>query len=241
MNALRFVVEGDANAFTVVDGVKCPMHTYDLVVTPSYSWHDHHNASERHIAWLDVLDVALFVRLNQLFFIPADVAAQPVRNVAGAAGPPWLRPEMCGGPEDPPLRFPWTETVARLRALAEEAVDRPAADIVLEYVNPSTGGPVFKTMSCTVRLLRPGERTRLCRRTSSAIFFVVSGQGRTRAGESVLRWGRHDCFAVPNWCWHSLENRSTTEDAILFSVSDAAALRALGMYREEIENHNGGG
>ena len=41
--ALRFVVQGHPNLTTVVDGEECRMEDYDLVLTPQWTWHDHHN------------------------------------------------------------------------------------------------------------------------------------------------------------------------------------------------------
>ena len=159
-----------------------------------------------------------------------------MRNVAGRIAPGWLRPAAGEAAPAVPLRFPWKETYARLRDLADSGACSTTDGLVLEYINPATGGPVFPTMSCTVQLLRPGQRTQPRRRTSSAVFFVISGAGRTQAGSADMRWGRHDSFVVPNWTWHSHENLSRTEDVILFSVSDAPAILALGMYREELDN-----
>jgi gentisate 1,2-dioxygenase len=41
-----------------------------------------------------------------------------------------------------------------------------------------------------------------------------------------------DIFIVPAWHWHSHVNRSD-RDSILFSMTDAPAFGALGLYREE--------
>ena len=49
-----------------------------------------------------------------------------------------------------------------------------------------------------------------------------------------LTRGQGDIFVVPSWQWHSHEN-TTSDDAILFSISDRPATEALGLYREEGE------
>ena len=54
--ALRFVMEGDG-AFTALDGEKAVMRPFDLVLTPNWQWHDHGNASDRPMIWLDGLDI----------------------------------------------------------------------------------------------------------------------------------------------------------------------------------------
>jgi gentisate 1,2-dioxygenase len=38
---------------------------------------------------------------------------------------------------------------------------------------------------------------------------------------------------VPLWSWHKHANRSSTEEAILFSMHDLPVLKAFGLYREE--------
>jgi 1-hydroxy-2-naphthoate dioxygenase len=84
-------------------------------------------------------------------------------------------------------------------------------------------------------MLRPGEQTSPHRHTSSSVFFVVRGEGRTVAGDVELDWGPHDSFAVPNWTRHSFTNTSKSEEAILFSVNDIPVLQALDLYYEEPE------
>jgi gentisate 1,2-dioxygenase len=88
-------------------------------------------------------------------------------------------------------------------------------------------------------MLRPGERTKKHRHTSSAMYFVVRGEGKTVVGDKTLAWKRHDSFVVPNWAWHEHANNSTSDDAILFSVNDIPILNAFGLYREEPENSLG--
>jgi 1-hydroxy-2-naphthoate dioxygenase len=219
INALRFVIEGHKNLHTVVDGIVCPMEDYDLILTPSYSFHDHENRSDKHVAWLDVLDVTLYARLNQMFFLPFEGLQQPRRNAAPDGAKP--------------LRFRWAEIHPRLLDLAGQGDGDPHDGIVLEYLNPADGTPLFPTMTCTIQMLKPGQATRPVRRTTSSINFVIGGTGRSSIGDTALAWDRHDTFAVPNWLWQSHANLSRTEAALLFVVHDTPAIRALGMYREE--------
>ena len=231
MNALRFVIEGSPDLVTVVNGQKCPMETFDLVLTPSYAWHDHYNGSDRHVAWLDVLDVTLFSRLNQMFFTPHEESRQPVGAAPDSLLPAWLRP--AGAVPPPNYRFAWADVHP---ALMEAAAKGDGADVegtILDYVDPTTGAPLFPTMRCTIQHLRAGQRTTRLRRTSSSIYFVVQGRGVTRCGNQTIEWGRHDTMAIPNWLWHQ-HDVGADGDAILFGVHDEPALRALGMFRQEI-------
>ena len=66
----------------------------------------------------------------------------------------------------------------QLLALADSE-GSPDDGVVLDYVNPMTGGPTLPTLGCSVQLLRPGEETKPHRHTSSAVYFVVHGAGRT--------------------------------------------------------------
>ncbi len=81
ITALRFVVEGSARLSSVVDGSRHVMETNDLIYTPSYSWHDHHNDGDAPGVWLDVLDVPLMAAINQTAFEPFGARDQPVDNV----------------------------------------------------------------------------------------------------------------------------------------------------------------
>jgi gentisate 1,2-dioxygenase len=59
-NAFRFVLEApDDGAFTVVEGTRIPMRPGDLILTPNWTWHDHHNESDSHAIWYDGLDVLM--------------------------------------------------------------------------------------------------------------------------------------------------------------------------------------
>ena len=133
------------------------------------------------------------------------------------------------------MRYPWKQTEPQLRAMAES--EGSSYDgVALEYVNPITGGPTLPTLSCWIQLLRPGERTKKPRHTSSAAYFVVRGEGTTMVNQKPLDWTQHDSFAVPNWAWHEHINRSQAEEAILFSVNDTPIVNAFNLYREEPEN-----
>src|SRR6201989_130686 len=53
-SALRFILEGKG-AFTAVDGERTAMEPGDFVITPSMTWHDHRNATDDSMFWLDGL------------------------------------------------------------------------------------------------------------------------------------------------------------------------------------------
>ncbi len=118
-------------------------------------------------------------------------------------------------------------------ALKESAGD-PFDGILLEYSNPLTGGATLQTFSCQIQLLRPHEKTRTHRHTSTTVSHAFRGKGMTKVSANELDWEQGDIFVVPPWQWHSHENKSD-EDAILFSITDKPSTEALGLYREEAE------
>lgn len=237
ITAMRFVVEGSPEAKTVVDGEPCPMEDFDLILTPSWTWHDHHNGSAKPVTWVDILDIPLLRSLNQIFYQPFGEIAQRERPRAeriapriGGVRPVWEEPKR----EGLAVRYPWRDVEARLKELS--AHEGSAHDgVALEYVNPITGGPTLPTLSAWVQWLKPGQTTARHRHSSSAVYFVVRGEGRTIVDGEELSWKARDCFVVPNWSWHAHENLRPDCEAVLFSVNDAPTLKALGLYREEAE------
>src|SRR5436309_12469944 len=57
-SALRFVLEGKG-AYTAVDGERSAMEPGDFVITPSMTWHDHSNETDKPMFWLDRLDIPM--------------------------------------------------------------------------------------------------------------------------------------------------------------------------------------
>ena len=54
----------------------------------------------------------------------------------------------------------------------------------------------------------------------------------TEVDGTTLEWNRNDAFCVPAWSWHRHANDSS-DDAVLYSVTDAPTLKKLALYREE--------
>lgn len=236
IDALRFAIKGSPSLYTVVDGEVMPMETGDLVLTPAYSWHDHHNESEDVGIWLDVLNTGMMFALNQIFYEEYGEEMQPRRTRASDYQ------EVRGGPVRPawedlprstmPYRYAWRDVERTLRRF-HDADGSPYDDILLRYANPFTGGPTFHTMDAYIQQLRPGFEGQPHRQTSSAVYHVIEGEGRTIVGDEELSWKSGDTFCVPHWISHRHINASASHEALMFAVSDVPALSALGLYREE--------
>jgi 1-hydroxy-2-naphthoate dioxygenase len=207
------------------------MQPYDLILTPGWCWHDHHNKSDRDAIWMDGLDVPLTLALNQSFFEELGEVAQERRS---EDAPSLLRTVGSAGAARP-YRYPWSETLRAIHALSHEPAD-PHHGRLLAYVNPLTGGPVLPTIDCRIQVLPPGFEGEPYRHTASSVALVIAGEGRTVFDDRELAWTQHDSLAIPNWCWHRHVNGSKREPAILFSMSDTPILTAFGFYRSEGRN-----
>ena len=212
--ALRFIIKGSDNLTSVIDGERCVMEDFDLVLTPNWSWHDHHNKSSKPAYWLDVLDVPLVLNLNQSFYEPGTGEDQP------DLGPDFVPHAQ--------LRYPWRETQARLMSAPLDRHDGHRHD----YLNPNTGGATLPTLSCHVLRLPPGFEGAPRRRTSSAVYFVLRGEGVLEIGDQKITFQKFDSLVAPNFMRTRFVNMSKTQDAVLFSVEDTPVLKALGYYRE---------
>jgi len=134
----------------------------------------------------------------------------------------------------PFLHYRWRDTYPSLQRLAR-GNGNPYDGAALEYVNPVTGGSTLPTLGCWIQLLRPGERTKAHRHTSTSIYHAFRGSGTTLINGEPFHWEKGDTFIVPLWSWHEHANRSAKEEAILFSLHDLPILRAFGLYREEAQ------
>ena len=65
--AIRFIIEG-TGSYTAVDGERVYMEPGDLVLTPSWLWHDHGNETKERVVWMDGLDIPLIQSLEAMFF-----------------------------------------------------------------------------------------------------------------------------------------------------------------------------
>jgi gentisate 1,2-dioxygenase len=242
--AIRFIIEG-TGAYTAVDGERVYMEPGDLILTPSWAWHDHGNETKDRVVWMDGLDIPLIASLEAMFFqfysapqVPASRPANASKALYGEGqlNPTWVKEKS---QTSPLLLYSWKQTWAALDALRDHA-GSPFDGIALDYRHPQTGGPVMPTMGCRIQMLRPNERTKAHRHTGSAVYHVVKGQGETIIDGRKFSWCEGDIIALPPWSLHEHVNCSATDDAVLFSIQDAPVLNALGLFYEEELSENGG-
>ena len=233
--ALRLIVEG-RGGFTTVDGVRCAMEPGDLIITPPMRWHDHGHEGAGPVVWLDGLDIPLVRHFDASWVSPIRPPETPrtaTDSSQGAFTAAGLVPRRAGGEdaEYPQVRWPWPTVRSALATLA--VATPPDEEVAFRYVNPRTGAPPLATLGAECQWLRPGERARRTRRTTSAVYHAIEGCGTSRVGDTELTWERGDTFVAPPWQWVAHANADPAAPACLFQFNDEPAVRALGLWREE--------
>ena len=236
--ALRLIVEG-SRAFTAINGERAYMEPGDLILTPSWAWHDHGHEGEVPVVWLDGLDIPMVRFMGPVFAEPhpekAHAEGNPVgdnRVRYGANMLPFgarLRDEK----NSPVFHYPFARSREALLDLARAQDLDPYHGVKMEFVNPANGGPTMPTLGTYMQLVPQGFTTESYRSTAAWVYSVAEGTGRTTIGEEVFEWGPRDTFVVPAWYPHCHE---ADEDAFLFSFSDKPVHDTLGWFREQRGN-----
>lgn len=233
-SAIRFIIEGEG-AYTAVSGEKSVMRKGDFLTTPNWTWHNHGNESDGPVIWLDGLDLPFVTNLDAIFFEEFGEDRQPlvrpdddsIRRWGSNLRPTWEQP---AGRYSPILNYRWETSRAALHELRDDP-GSPYDGIIMEYINPHTGGPALPTMSAYLQLLRRGEHTQAHRHVAGTVYHVAEGGGYSVIGGERFDWEEGDTFVVPPWYWH--EHAAETGEAVLFSFSDRPILRAFDLDREQ--------
>jgi gentisate 1,2-dioxygenase len=208
--ALRFIIEGQG-AYTAVDGERATMHPGDLILTPSWTFHDHGNPGESPVVWLDGLDIPIVNFYDSSFaeHLPDEATQESVYSAA------------------PLFAFPYA--AARASLLAQNKLLHPCHGAKMEY-RDALGASVTRTLGAFLQALPAGFMGAPYRSTDSTVYCVAEGHGTSRIGERSFEWTAHDIFVAPSW--YSVSHQAA-EDSVLFSFSDRPAQQALGLWREQ--------
>ncbi len=202
-NAMRIILEGAPDAYTIVDGKRIPMQAGDVLLTPNWCYHGHHNQSSQDAYWIDFLDVPLAEYLGPIFFEIHPDTLEPSKEVSPLS----------------PMRFAYSEYSHQLDAVQDTAPGIQCMEL---------GPPRLTTFDRVMVRLGVGTRWNMPRTTVNQIYVVVKGNGVTTSGEHVFNWSPGDMIAIPSWHDHEVQ---TSSDAILLRVSDAPLMRMLGWER----------
>lgn len=234
-NAFRFVVEGEG-VWTVVDGDPVRMSRGDLLLTPGWRFHGHHNDRDAPMAWLDGLDIPFGQQMDVGFFefgsdLVSDRSTPDHSRGERLWCHPGLRPlsQLHNTVASPIAAYRWAHTD---RALAEQLLledEGYAATIdpghaAIRYVNPTTGGDVMPTIRCEFHRLRAGAQTPERREVGSTVFQVFEGSGAVVLNNETRVLEKGDLFVIPSWVPWSLQAETQFD---LFRFSDAPIMERL--------------
>ena len=203
-NALRIILDAEPGVVTVVNGIKLPMVTGDIALTPGWTLHSHYNEGTANAYWIDVLDVPLVHRLEPMFYERSSEQYQKIETE----------------PAESEFLFP----MAWVREQLEKEKLQPngTRELVLRHSMP--------TMKLSYLQFTRHGRTGQRRTTSSHIFSVMGGSGTVHFGAQSISFERGDVFATPGWAPYDIE---AAENSLIFEVSDEPVFRMLGFYREQ--------
>lgn len=237
--ALRFVIEG-SGAYTVVNGDKVDMQRGDLLLTPSWMWHEHEmDEGGEPMYWLDALDFPFVKYLDAEEFeafpagqrqkivraanTPTDVGRNGLVN-AHAISPPYSSAQLV---------YHWRDTEEVLRQALRTKQPDPVDGLAYEYVNPLNGKHCLATIACFAHGYPEGFISALRKRTSSSICVVMEGTGALIAGDTRLEFIAGDIFVEPaaTWCQYEI-----AEETLVFRVSDLPMLEPFGLDRLELSS-----
>jgi gentisate 1,2-dioxygenase len=230
--ALRVAMMGDG-VVTIVDGKSCAMEPGDLILTPAWTWHEHHHQGKTRAVWFDGLDYPLGRELGTVFFEegPGPIPERGLAHVADdGLREGGVLPDGDGSrvPYSPLYRYAWSRVASALDALpaARDGSRR------IRYVNPVNGGPVMPTIDCYALRLAKGTASAAARTTASAIALVIEGEGESHIGDKHFTWKQHDVFTLPRW--QKVEHKATSDRTTLFLMTDRELMSRIGHLREEI-------
>jgi gentisate 1,2-dioxygenase len=248
-NAIRLGLTGTGN-FTGVEGENVVFGPGDMVLTPNDAWHNHGTVGHQQATNLSVLDLPLVETLSAIHFdhdymeeeggklvkkkeqsarYPADYS-QAVYGKGGMV-PRFVDQHRGGGLSSPMYVYRWAAMEEILQKHKDWDGD-PHEALMVEYTDPFRGGPVFKTMTFFMQMLRPGEKTLALKQTASLLVSPFRGEGASIVDGQRVDWDQFDTLAVPGGSWCSHENTSATEPLYLFVASDEPVLKALSLYKK---------
>lgn len=206
-HAFRFIIDGKGT-YSVVNGVRMPMESGDVVLTPGGYWHGHGHDGDEPAYWLDGLDVPLTYLLEPMTYEKHPEHVEPITQIVAKS----------------PFRFS--------REDIERGLDGATADPDGLYgprIHLPT--PDQPAMQIQMQRLEAGRSTIGWRSTANRIYSVATGSGRSIIGNDTFSWRRGDTFVVPFWY---VAQHEAAEDSVLLELSDEPLMRFVNYYRREI-------
>lgn len=235
-NAIRMIVEGN-DAYTTVNGQKCPMERGDLILTPTGMWHEHSHEGTEPVVWLDVLDLPLVYFMEASYVQPFGEHQDINGIAANTAYGPGIVPTPVftrQNPSNPLLRFAWKD--AR-KALENMAVNQPdAKSVQVTYINPETGSDCQNIIGFSSLMLRPNETLTLPLRSSAMVFHVIEGQVEIQTTDNNFNMKQADTSCVPCFAPVTLVNKNADKPTFIFIADESPVQKKLSLYSERPNN-----
>jgi len=241
VSAIRFGLTGNKN-FTGVEGEDITFGPGDMVLTPRDTWHNHGNTGDEPAINLSVLDYPLVENLNALAFdhdykeggvakkkqsarFPSDYSAR----VYGTGG---LKPRFVdhfrGVGGSSPMYVYRYDVMRELLDKHRDFAGNAHEGLLIEYVDPLTGGPVYRTMTFFMQMVRAGETTLPLKQSASLLVAPFEGRGHALIDGERFELAAFDTVAIPGGHWVQYVN-DNSDPLILFVASDEPALAAFGL------------
>jgi len=256
-SAIRFGLKGKGN-FTGVDGEDIVFGPGDMVLTPNDTWHNHGTVGNEQALNLSVLDLPLVETLNAIHFehdYKEEVDGKLVSKKQQTArfspdysqrtyGYGGLLPRFANkhkrgaGLSSPMFVYRW-EMVREILERNRDQEGDPHDGLMVEYIDPTTGEPVFKTITFFVQMLHPGQRTLPVKTTASLLVAPFEGQGHSIVDGKKFDWSRFDTLAIPGGSWFEHVNNSDKDPLFLFVASDEPTLKKLALYKKWGKSNSG--
>ncbi|OAP60066.1 gentisate 1,2-dioxygenase [Fonsecaea erecta] len=204
--AMRFVIEGQGG-FTAIQGKRVWMQRGDVILNPTWNWHDQGKDGSGPMIWLDGLDIPNFIHFPVHFVEHYKDQRYPAEDVDSNISP---------------LVFPW-------KVMQQKLDSKPGEWTSEDYLR-SDGAPVSKSLGGCAERLNPGASSPAVRETASSIYHVITGAGYSDINGQRLAWKEGDSFCVPAWNKYQHTNTGS-ETVYLYRIHDKPMLNNLGYYR----------
>lgn len=249
-SAIRFGLKGAGN-FTGVDGENITFGPGDMVLTPNDTWHNHGTVGNEQALNLSVLDLPLVETLNAIHFehdYKEEVDGKLVslkqqsprfstdfsQRIYGYGGlmPRFANKQSRGaGLSSPMFVYRW-DMVMELFSRHKENDGDAHDGLMVEYIDPTSGEPVFKTITFFAQMLQPGQKTLPVKTTSSLLVSPFDGEGYSIVDGKKYDWKQFDTLAIPGGSWFEHVNTSSKKPLYLFVASDEPTLKKLALYKK---------
>ncbi|PKS07194.1 hypothetical protein jhhlp_005794 [Lomentospora prolificans] len=223
--ACRFIIEGQGG-FTAVHGRRIRMQRGDVILTPTWNWHDHGKDGSGPMIWLDGLDLPNFIHFPVHFVEHYNSPRYPAEDVDSNTSP---------------IVFPWTKMKADLDKSTQSWVCIPYLkedgseseswlNPVLEVDKTLTFTLVSRILGTSASKLMPGTSSPKVQETASSLMHVIEGAGYSEINGKKYMWEKGDTFCIP--AWHEYQHFANDgEPVYLYRCHDMPMLKALGFYR----------